>query len=475
MGRPRGRQSKVRLALRLPQLALGRRRVVGALTPPAQDRDTLPPGSGVSRPLNAMSSTILIVALVVLAFAGGRYVRQFAARYGMVSGAESLLIGILIGPLAFNLLDAGSLAPAHLLGALLLGLVGFNTGTRARKLAPQPDAVIVGIATSLGTGLILALLTLGWMYHVEEAPADPLFAWQLSLFGPYVIELMADARQLQIAAVLASCGVATSSAVIVSTATQLGARGRVTELLAGAAVTAEIVAISGLGITLAIRRHVEGGARLDLAVTEWALAGVALGVFCGLLFAWFMRDEQDPNRIFVASTGSVIFAAGVGEALGLSPTFINLLAGLTVALVSPRAPAICAELDRLRHPIQVLVMVFAGVLLVLPDGAGWLLVALYPLARWLALRASATAAGRVMLESPVRSPRFGDGLLVQGELPVVIAAAYVMRAPEDGALVLAAVLIATLTTELWSGRALSAVLMDAGEVEQEGAMEAWRR
>ena len=418
-----------------------------------------------------MSSTLLIVALVVLAFVGGRYVRQFAARFGMVSGAESLVLGVLIGPSVFGLLDASSLAPAHLLVALLLGLVGFTTGTRARRLAPQPDAVVIGIAAALGTGLTLALLVLGWMYHFEEAPADPVIAWQLPILGQYTLELVADARQLQIAAVLAACGVATNSAVIEATVAQSGARGRVSNLLAGVAVTAEILAIAGLGLALAVRRRVQGGAGVELGVTEWVLAGVAVGIFCGLLFAWFMRDEEDPNRIFVASTGSVIFAAGVGEALGLSPTFINLLAGLTVALVSPQARAICGELERLRHPIQVLVMVFAGVLLAVPQGPAWLLVGLYPLARWLALRVSVKGAATMLLETPVQAPRLGDGLLVQGELPVVIAAAYAMRAPEAGALVLAAVLAASLSTDLWSGRALAAVLMDAGEVGQGAPAE----
>lgn len=411
-----------------------------------------------------MSTTLLIVILVVIAFAGGRWVRQLAARYGILSGAESLLLGVAIGPMALGLMDGGALAHGSLLVSLLLGLVGFTTGTRARRLAPQPEAVLVGLATALGVGTSVSLLTLGWMYHFEPLPLDPVLDWQFDVWGGLTMELLADARQVQIAAIMAAASVATSSAVIESTARGLGARGRVSGLLAGAGVTAEIIAILGLGLALAVRRHAEGSGRLNLGVTEWALAGMAVGVVCGLLYAWFVRDEEDPNRIFVASTGSVIFAAGVGQALGLSPTFVNLLAGLTVSLVSPRAPVICAELDRLRHPIQVLVMVFAGVLCVPPQGAGWILVVAYPPVRWLLLRIWTPLASRLLLESPVRAPRLGNGLLVQGELPVVIAVAYVMRAPEAGTLLLAAVLLSSVTVDLWSVRALSAVLLDTGEV-----------
>ena len=43
----------------------------------------------------------------------------------------------------------------------------------------------------------------------------------------------------------------------------------------------------------------------------------------------------------------------------------------------------------------------------------------------------------------------GDGLLAQGTLPVVIAVAFVMRAPEYAVTVLTTVLFATVTSDLW--------------------------
>jgi hypothetical protein len=411
-----------------------------------------------------MSDTVLLIVLIVLAFAGGHLVTRFAARHGMLSGAESLLVGIAIGPVGAGLLDGRSLDKAQLLMALLLGLVGFITGMRARRLAPHPEAVVVGLATAICIATGMALFALGWMYQFGDATGPWLVDVELWTWGGITLELRATSAQLESAIVLGAAAAATSSLVIESTAKMYGAQGPLHQLFVGAAVTGEIFAIFLLGLALAIRRNEDYWGRLPLGITEWALLGMGVGVICGLLFAWFARDEVEPKRIFVASTGTVVFAAGVGSAIGLSPTFVNLLAGLTVALVSPKAPAVAQSLERLQHPIQVMVMVFAGMLLAVPSGAEWLLAALYPFVRWGLLRAVVPLASTSLLERPIRAARMGNGMLAQGALPVVIAVAYVARAPEMASIVLTAVLVATVTSDLLSIRALADVLLDAGEI-----------
>lgn len=418
-----------------------------------------------------MNDSLLLIVLIVLAFAGGTYVTRLAARYGMLSGAESLLVGVVIGPLGAGLLDGRALDQAQLLMALLLGLVGFTTGTRARRLAPNPDAVVVGVATALAVATGVALLALGWMYYFEPPTGDlRTLVWTLLDLGEVVFEVRCTPSQLEAAVALGAAAAAASSQVIESTSRMHGARGPLSELLAGAAVTGEILAIVLLGLSLAGRRHFDVVDGPPLGITEWALLGMAVGVVCGMLFAWFSRDEDDPNRIFVAATGTVIFAAGVGQAIGLSPTFVNLLAGLTVALISPKAPKVCAELERLHHPITVLVMIFAGMLLIVPTGPQWLLAAAYPLARWGLLRAALPASSSLLLEKPVRAARMGNGMLAQGSLPVVIAVAFVVRVPEHATTVLTSVLVATVTSDLFSVRRLSDVLLDAGEIADTSGM-----
>lgn len=418
-----------------------------------------------------MNDSLLLIVLIVLAFAGGTWVTRLAARHGMLSGAESLLVGVAIGPVGAGLLDGRAIDQAQLLMAMLLGLVGFTTGTRARRLAPNPDAVVVGVATALSVATGVGLLALGWMYYFEPPPADAqLLVATVFDLGDMVLEIRCTPSQLEAAVALGAAAAASSSAVIESTCRMHGARGRLSELLSGAAVTAEILAIVLLGLALAGRRHYENIGGPPLGVTEWALLGMSVGVICGLLFAWFTRDETDPNRIFVAATGTVIFAAGVGQAIGLSPTFVNLLAGLTVALISPKAPRVCNELERLHHPIAVLVMIFAGMLLVVPTGPEWLLAAAYPLARWGLLRISLPAASSALLEHPVRAARIGNGMLAQGSLPVVIAVAFVLRVPDHATAVLTSVLVATVTSDLFSVRRLSDVLLDAGEIADTSGM-----
>ena len=103
-----------------------------------------------------MNETILLVTLVVFSFAISRLLSRYASRFFVVSGIEYLLLGIILGPLVSGILSPEALAKFSPLVNLLLGLVGFLLGLRARSTLRPANAAIGGSLASLALIALVA-------------------------------------------------------------------------------------------------------------------------------------------------------------------------------------------------------------------------------------------------------------------------------------------------------------------------------
>ena len=112
----------------------------------------------------AMSLTILLVLVVIFSFGFGHLLTRYVSRYIALSGAEYLLVGVLIGPqVPPRLMTAESLTRLEPFIALLLGLVGFVVALHTRDvfrnvrngLAGLMSAILV-LVTVAGAMLFLA-------------------------------------------------------------------------------------------------------------------------------------------------------------------------------------------------------------------------------------------------------------------------------------------------------------------------------
>ena len=74
-----------------------------------------------------LSQPVLFGALLVLGFAAGEAVRRYA---GLPRITGYVLVGVLLGPEATNLLSADALLEARLLVDLSIGLIVFELGFR---------------------------------------------------------------------------------------------------------------------------------------------------------------------------------------------------------------------------------------------------------------------------------------------------------------------------------------------------------
>lgn len=412
-----------------------------------------------------MSHSLLLVIVVIFAYVGGRSLTRWASRFVSLSGAEHVLVGILIGPhFIWQLMSARALAAFDPVVSLLLGLAGFVLGLRTRRAVLDASSASAGLAAAAG----VILVTAAALYPAIEwlAPAAPggfAFTRSLARWGGYAVELHLSGSTLWTALAVGCAAGVGSTAVVARVCDAARASGRVTTFVTSAAAVAQNVSVIVFGLMLSSMRATSTAGAFRLSVVEWAVTAVGASVLSGLLFALFIGREDDPSRIFLATLGLVTFASGVGSALGISPLFMNLLAGITVAATSTHAERVRLHLDRLQHPVFVLVAIFAGAHWVPTGGWIWILPVLYVVVRYLAHRVFTPVAARLFMAEAPRIGRLGHGLLSQGTLAIAIGLDYAQRRPEHAALVLTTVVAGAFACDLLSDKALDSLLADAGE------------
>lgn len=413
-----------------------------------------------------MSLAVLLVLIVVFAFVVGHLLRRFTSRFATLSAVEYMVVGVAIGPaLGWSLLTRDALVLLQPFFSLLLGLVGFVLGIRAdRAMRSQglgPASYSASIAVLIGFTVLL-LPVLDWLVPTTDAASDFVIDRDIVRYAGKALAIHIDSDTLWMALGLAACATVCSSQSIRTLRNDRP--GRVGDFLQAAARASQITSIVVLGLILAATRATSQANRFSMTVVEWSVAAGCLGIICGVLFTLFIGRESEPSRIFLAAVGLVTFASGIGSALGISPLFVNLLAGVVVANTSDHAEGVRVQLDRLQHPLFVLVLIFAGALWEPVTGGLWLLPVVYVLARWGLRRLFTRIAARHVVVPRLETLRLGNGLLSHGSLAVAVALNLAQRFPEWSAVILNTVLLGTLASDLVSRRTLMNVLTDAGEI-----------
>jgi hypothetical protein len=425
-----------------------------------------------------MNATLLLVLLVVFSFAISRLLARFAAQAFVVSGVEYVLIGVALGPtIGPTVVSVENLAVFRPLVELLLGFVGFILGLRARDAFARADVATAGVTGALLVVAAVSAASLALLEPWGRASGGPSASDVVFVEIPWGADLLwieASVPALAIALTL-GCAAAVSSPVLLTQAALVHrARGPALELLRELAVHSQFVAVLGFGVVMAAERATEAASSLQITTGQWAVATGGAGVLCGVLFTVFLGRDRDATRISVATLGAVTFASGIGSVLGVSPLAVNAIAGIVVAMTSQAAPVIEGALAPVRHPILVLLRLFAGALWSPVVGWMWALPLVYVGVRVLVRRFTVAPLLRTTMREPPRLPRLGNALLGQGGLAVAIAVSWTLIHPEAGGVVLTTVVVGLIVSDLWSVRAIRRVLADAGEVDAITREEARR-
>lgn len=391
-----------------------------------------------------MSTALALVLLVVGSYLAAHVAFEWIGRRLLiVSGAEYLMLGILLGPQVSGVVSPqliGSFAPVT---ALALGWMGAIIGSRfyLRRLIRVPGAMYnIAFAESL--------ITLWIVFGLEFF----LLRW---LFG------LPSQRVIGPALALGAFAVASADAGIELAVRRHGGHGPVAVQLRTSAGVNAFVAICVFGILLASSQPdvVAVGSR-PLTPTEWAVISIAIGVAGGALFHLFLGGERRVDRLVISLGGVIILVSGAATYLRLSPLLSAMFFGLILVNTSRQREEIAAVLARVERPLYFVLLIFAGAIWRPSAQGAWTLpVLLFLVMRGVAKVGGARLASRMNDLLPALGPRWGRALLGQGGLVVALALNYLYQdALALPNVVFTAAVVSVLLTDLASGRLASAVL-----------------
>ena len=390
-----------------------------------------------------MSATLVVVLVVIGAYLAAHVAFEWLARrFMVVSGAEYLLLGILLGPSVTGLIRAevvGGFAP---LMTLALGWIGAVIG--AQFFLPalmRIPGVLFRIAT---VEALLSLVLVSAMMGTVLMGVFP-----LTLPGVVLPAVALGA----IATASAPSGIAVVSQ-------SLGRRGRIVQQLEVATAVDAAVAVAGFGLLLSIIHSAPAVEPRAPTATEWAVISLGIGVVGGALFHLFLWQERQIDRLFIGLAGAIILASGAATYLNLSPLLPTMLVGAILVNTSANRDEIKEVLGRVERPLYFVLLIFAGAAWAPPVESGWILpVAAFLVVRMLVKLIAGWTAAATAGALPALGPGWGRALLGQGGLALAIALNY--RLHTDAVLVnvvFTAGLLSVLLTDFFSARAAGAVL-----------------
>jgi Kef-type K+ transport system membrane component KefB len=390
-----------------------------------------------------MSPELVLIIVVVAAYLAAHVLFDWLGRrFLLVSGAEYVLLGILLGPEGSGLLNASVVGQFAPLMTLALGWIGALIGAQFQL----PVLLRIG----------------GLSYRVAFFEA---VASLLVTAGACTVLLMyllgAALRDALIAGVaLGAIATASAPAGIALVSRQLRRRGPLVQQLEVSTAIDALVAVTTFSVLLSIVHVAPTTVARPPTPTEWVVISLAIGFGGGALFHLFLRGEQNPDRLFIGLGGALVLASGAAAYLRLSPLLPTMIIGMVLVNTSRDPEPIRQVLVRVERPLYYVLLLFVGAAWPRDPGVRWLLpVVAFLGVRVIAKLGSARLAARMAGTLAAVGPGWGLALLGHGGLALALAFNYQLleRLPFR-AVVFTAAIVSVLLTDIASARMVRDVL-----------------
>ena len=353
-----------------------------------------------------------------------------------------LLVGVLLGPSVFDLLDKDHVHTLEPLTQLAIGLVLFSLGCRfpanyIRRILRRLLRLSAGELAMTFLTVTTGMLALGQR-------------WSTSLL-------------------LGALALATAPATTILVMKETESEGPVTEYVGGLVILnnfASIVIFEFVFLAIEIVRHnIETPVLTQLGVVGRGIAGsLVLGTAGGLAIS-YVCGLVSTSRWLVLLVAAITMLLGLAEILRC-PFMLSFLAmGLTVASVSQRAKEIVAELERLTGFLCVVFFVIHGAELNLPAfvhvglvGAGY--IVFRTAGKYLGI----WGAAQIFREPVAVRNWLGSSLLAQAGAAIALASQAAGRDPELGKPIQVIILGTVVFFEVIGPLLIRYSMLRAGEV-----------
>jgi len=406
-------------------------------------------GSGPNGSAGELGTVVLLVVVIGVAYVlAHNVVERMQRRFLVVSGAEYLLLGFLLGPAfpAIHALDnVTGLLPII---ALAAGWVGLLRGTdfdfaSLQKLDPATWRVV-------------------FLHHLLPGVAVGVGSYYFFTQSGWVITSPRDAALS--ASALACFAAADSAEPFDLLARRYEISGRLAPLLRNGTRLGDIAVILAFGLIFCVF-HENAPEAQDYSPALWAWVTVLLGGALGVLFSLFLAGDESDNSRFLALVGIIAFASGGAYFLELSPLAVNLSMGFVLVNFARGGQLLHTTLESTERPMAIVLLIFAGALWERTELVPTLLV----LGGFLILRTGAKWLASVIAGwgTSLRKDLF-RGLLAHGDVTLAMAVSFRLVYDGDAAKIAYSVVLGSvILNDLMAPRLLRGLLVDEGEIQRE--------
>jgi hypothetical protein len=383
-----------------------------------------------------VTTPLLLILVAAMAFLATHVAYEWLAkRLLIVSGAEYLVLGVLLGPQTTGLFSPAALDAFQPIVVLGIGWMGITAGMplRLQQLVRIP-------AVTYRLSLVESLLT----FTLVAAGAASALSYGFQTTTALVAAPAMIVGALAVASTPAGLDVAFGSG---------RRRAPVLRQIEVAHGMDGLVSVLAFGVLIAFMHTEQPVVMRALTTTEWVVVTLGIGVVGGALFHLFLGDERSTDRLWVALGGAIILTSGAAAYLNLSPTLATLIMGL-ILVNSLRQPAPVVEVLRTgERPLYYVLLLLAGASW-RPDGniVWWLIIAHYVILRTLAKLWGTGITTWFNRAQQSVGLDWGRALIGQGRLTIALALDYSRRDLPFGDVIFTCAAVSVLFTEFFAAR-----------------------
>jgi hypothetical protein len=286
---------------------------------------------------------ILFITFVGVRFLSSSTILKTPLFSGLiVSGVPYILIGVLLGPQLFNFISENIIESLNPLISMAIGWVGllFGLQLRWRNLRRFPKNYMLFTFLQTTITFTILLVGLGLVFY---------------FLVPSTIE-----HRLEAIIILAAVGSMTAPLSVARILIEKKIKGRLAHLLQFVSSLDSFYGLVVAGITMAIIHSpaiqwIQEG-------WQWLVLSIFISVSVGLIFGFLLRHRFLKEEIFLVVFGLVIFTSGMGFYFKLSPIFLNLIVGITIAQFPRESEKVMRVIQPAEKPAYIFLLVFAGAL-----------------------------------------------------------------------------------------------------------------
>jgi hypothetical protein len=396
-----------------------------------------------------LNAYLILVALLVLTYAGSALFRGRRIRgYGLPSGAEYLVLGIVVGPIGLAAVTKSTIAMFEPISVTAISWLSLLAGA---NLGFSGERSVASRRTAGG-------IALGMLCLVASGAA----VWVLA---PLIVGIQGEARLFLALGIGCVCCETTRAGVRWVTE-RYGAKGPLADLVSDMAEADDAVPFLGIAVLFAVGPQ-PAGAILPLPAWGGLLVTLVLGGVLGATASALADVEKRRTERWGILLGTALLNTGVAMRLNLSAPSAMFAMGISLNLFSRHGRDLRAMLAVTERPIVMPALVLAGAHLDLQDGGSmWGIVGLAVLARVAAKTLGGLATLRMSPAASRGSPLLGLSMLSSGSLTACVGLATALRFPGPvGRAVLATSIASAILGEIIGPAMLKRELGVAGEIQ----------